>query len=202
MTLHPHTLIRMQLDRRRFILATTAASLSLKSLAQSPTATLTLHPETPGPTIPANFVGLSYETQQLTDPAFFSTANTGLIAMFRALGPHGVLRLGGNTSDVGWWKHTANSPQPPLPPKVVIIPLRPEETPFQKLAYSVTPQAIHNLRAFLDATGWTCLYGINLGTSTPERAAEEAAFVAKTLGNKLEYFQLGNDPTSSPRAFA
>ena len=50
------------------------------------------------------------------------------------------------------------------------------------------------LRGFLDATGWTCLYGINLATNTPERGAEEAAFVFATLGAKLEYFQLGNEP--------
>ncbi len=37
--------------------------------------------------------------------------------------------------------------------------------------------------------------GINGGSSTPERAAEEAEFVAKTLGpQKLEYFRLGNEP--------
>lgn len=69
------------------------------------------------------------------------------------------------------------------------------------LAYAVTPEAVRNLRGFLDATGWTCLYGINLGTNTPERAAEEAAFVAKALGPKLEYFQLGNEPDGFPRRF-
>ena len=52
------------------------------------------------------------------------------------------------------------------------------------LAYAVTPEAVRNLRAFLDATGWTCLYGINLGSSTPARAADEAEFVHKTLGAK------------------
>lgn len=188
-----------KLNRRSFLAATAAsaaASFAPKALAQQAPvqATLTLHPDKPGPTIPANFIGLSYETQQLTDPNFFSTKNTGLVAAFRALAPNGVLRLGGNTSDVGWWKPTPTSQQPPLPEKVVIIPLRPDEQPFQKLAYSVTPEAVINLRAFLDATGWTCLYGINLGTSTPMRAAEEAAFVYKTLGPKLEYFQLGNEP--------
>jgi hypothetical protein len=71
--------------------------------------------------------------------------------------------------------------------------------PNSALQYSITPEAIHNLRAFLDRTGWTCIYGINLGTNTPARAAEEAAYVAKTLGfthqhGKLEYFQLGNEP--------
>ena len=189
------------MDRRRFIAATAATALSLKSLAQQPTtATLTLS-KAAGPTIPANFVGLSYETQQLTDPTFFSPQNTGLIALFRALAPTGVLRLGGNTSDVGWWQPTPSSPQPPLPDKVVIIPLRPEEVPFQKLAYSITPAAIRNQRAFLDATAWTCLYGINLATSTPARAAEEAAFVTQTLGTKLEYFQLGNEPDLFPSRF-
>ncbi len=187
----------MKMDRRRFLVTTAATAVSLKALAQTPasaTATLTLHTDKAGPTIPTNFVGLSYETQQLSDPDFFSARNTGLVAQFRALAPHGVLRIGGNTSDVGWWKATPTSKQPPLPAKVVIIPLRPDERPFQELAYSVTPEAVRNLRAFLDATGWTCLYGINLGTSTPERAAEEAEFVAKTLGPKLEYFQLGNEP--------
>jgi hypothetical protein len=187
----------MKMDRRRFLVTTAATAVSLKSLAQTPAppaATLKLHTDKPGPTIPANFVGLSYETQQLTDPDFFSARNTGLVTQFRALAPRGVLRIGGNTSDVGWWKPTPTSKQPPLPPSVVVISLRPDEIPFQKLAYSVTPQAVVNLRAFLDATGWTCLYGINLGTSTPERAAEEAAFVAKTLGPKLEYFQIGNEP--------
>jgi len=194
----------MKMDRRRFLVATAATAVSIRTLAQKPVsaaATLTLHPDRPGPTIPANFVGLSYETQQLTDPNFFSARNTGLVAQFRALAPHGVLRIGGNTSDVGWWKPTLTSKQPPLPAKVVIVPLRPDERPFQQLAYSITPEAVRNLRAFLDATGWTCLYGINLGTSTPARAAEEAAFVAKTLGPKLEYFQIGNEPDGFAHRF-
>ena len=32
-----------------------------------------------------------------------------------------------------------------------------------------------------------------MGTNTPERAAEEAVFVAKTLGNRLRDFQIGNE---------
>ena len=56
------------------------------------------------------------------------------------------------------------------------------------------PKAITNLRGFLDATGWTCLFGLNLARNTPESAAEQAEFVSKTLGPKLEYFKLGNEP--------
>src|SRR5579875_257493 len=187
------------LDRRRFLQTTAAAaalsSSPVRTLAQAAAAAapLTLHPERNGPQVPVSFIGLSYEIEQLSDPSFFSGSNTGLIARFRELTPNGVLRLGGNTSDVGWWKPTSASTQPPLPPNV-IPSVEPGTKPFQQLAYAVTPEAIRNLRAFLDATGWTCLYGINLATNTPERGTEEAIFVNKTLGDRLEYFQLGNEP--------
>ena len=76
----------MKMDRRRFLVTTAATAVSLKSLAQTPApATLTLHPDQPGPTIPANFVGLSYETQQLSDPDFVTrdSATQGLRSLGR-----------------------------------------------------------------------------------------------------------------------
>jgi len=181
-------------NRRRFLQS--AATLSafahpaLRAIAQTAStqaAKLTLGQ--PGPSVPANYIGLSYEIEQLSDPSFFSASNTGLIEQFRALSPNGVLRLGGNTSDVGWWKENAASTAPPMN-------IRNTGTgePNSSLVYSIGPEAITNLRAFLDATGWSCLFGINLGTNTPDRAADESAFVAKTLGNKLDYFQIGNEP--------
>jgi hypothetical protein len=189
-----------KIDRRRFLSSSASASaLALpvvRILAQtaSSAASLQLHEDRPGPLIPANFIGLSYETEQLSDPSFFSASNTGLVEQFRALAPHGVLRLGGNTSDIGWWKPTPTSTAPPIN-----IHGNGNGEPTAALAYPITPDAITNLRGFLDATGWTCLFGINLGTNTPERAAEQAAFVHKTLrstqqGGKLEYFQIGNEP--------
>jgi hypothetical protein len=180
------------MDRRRFLLTTAATATlpSLKLLAQAAPATgsLKLHPETPGPHIPENFIGLSYETQQLSDPTFFSIENTGLIQQFRNLTPHGVLRLGGNTSDYGFWKPTPTSVPPPRAHRENKL-----GDPTPDLSYPVTPDAIHHLRAFLDATGWTCLYGINLGTNIPSLAADEALYVSTTLGPKLEYFQIGNE---------
>jgi hypothetical protein len=182
------------IDRRRFLAAGAAAVVtlpSLRALAQAATsqvATLKLRSEEPGPTVPRNFVGLSFETQQLSDPTFFSPANTGLIEQFRALTPHGVLRLGGNTSDYGFWKPTPTSTPPPRAKREYKV-----GDPPPDLSYAVTPEAVRNLRAFLDATGWTCLYGINFGNNTPALAAAEAEFAAKTLGAKLEYFQVGNE---------
>jgi hypothetical protein len=192
-------------SRRRFLRTSATASAlgipAVRALAQATApATLAIHADQPGPTLPSNYVGLSYEIEQLSDPSFFSPENTGLIQQFRALSPNGVLRLGGNTSDVGWWKPTPDSPRPSLPPNVVLQTPEGERSPMD-LAYAVTPEAVRNLRAFLDSTGWTCLYGINLGSSTPARAATEAEFVSQTLGPKLEYFQIGNEPDGFNRRF-
>ena len=138
--------------------------------------------------VPVDFVGLSYESEQLAKPDFFSAANTGLIEQFRDLAPHGVLRLGGNTSEFSWWKPTAAA-QPPKRDGVHEI----YGEPSAKLQYSITPEAVDNLRKFLDAAGWTCIYGLNLGTGTPETAAAEAKYAHQALGGRLKYFQLGNE---------
>jgi hypothetical protein len=148
---------------------------------------LKLSTDAMGPSVPDDYVGLSYEVQQLIDPSFFAASNIGLIDQFKALAPRGVLRLGGNTSEFAWWKATSDSPEPEHPQTRAV-----EGEPKPEY-YAVTPEAVRNLAGFLKATGWTCLYGIGMGTNTPERAAEEAEFVAKTLGASLQYFQIGNE---------
>ncbi len=167
------------ISRRKF-LSTTALSLAAVRLgAQSePESGITLDVagKATGARMPIDFVGLSYEVQQLVDPGFFSGRNTGLVEQFKALSPNGVLRLGGNTSEFAWWKPTPDSPEPTHPQT------REVEGEPKAQYYAVTPEAVTNLAAFLKATGWTCLYGIGMGTNTPERAAAEAAFVANTLG--------------------
>jgi hypothetical protein len=137
--------------------------------------------------MPIDFVGLSYEVQQLADPGFFSAQNSGLIREFKALSSTGVLRLGGNTSEFAYWKPKPDSPEPEHPQVREVV----GEPKAQY--YAVTPEAVRNLAEFLQATGWTCIYGIGMGTNTPARAAEEAAFAARTLGDRLQYFQIGNE---------
>src|ERR1017187_3051141 len=178
------------ISRRRF-LTTAALSLAATRLIAPRRAgaqvTLELSTQAIGHHMPDDFVGLSYEVQQLADPSFFAASNIGLIRQFKALAPRGVLRLGGNTSEFAWWKATPGSPEPEHPQTRVVAG---EPKPQY---YAVTPEAVRNLAAFLSATGWTCLYGIGMGTNTPQRAAEEAAFVAETLGGSLQYFQIGNE---------
>ena len=120
------------------------------------------------------------------DPSF-SAQNSGLIREFKALSSTGVLRLGGDTSEFAYWKPKPDAPEPQHPPVREVV-----GEPAAHY-YAVTAEAVRNLAGFLQATGWTCLYGIGMGTNTPGRATEEAVFVAETLGNRLQYFQIGNE---------
>ena len=178
------------ISRRRFLMTAALSLAATRLRAQGQAAaqiTLKLPTEATGPHMPADFVGLSYEVQQLSDPNFFSGSNAGLIGAFKALSPRGVLRLGGNTSEFAYWKPTPSSPEPEHKQ------VREVEGEPKAQYYAVRPEAVRNLADFLKATGWTCLYGIGMGTNMPDRAADEAEFVAKTLGASLQYYQIGNE---------
>jgi hypothetical protein len=132
---------------------------------------------------------LSYELAQLTDPEFFSAAHRRLVTHFRLLSPHGVLRIGGNTSEFCWFQADASTPAP----KLRVPPGNLEENWMPHQLFAIKPEAIDALAGFLRATGWKLIYGLNFGNSTPERAAREAAYVAHAVGERLEYFQIGNE---------
>ena len=178
------------LTRRKF-LATTLCSVAATRFrvhGQSEVrVVLAIPKDATGSNLPIDFVGLSYEVQQLADPSFFSAQNNGLIREFKALSLTGVLRLGGNTSEFAYWKPKPDSPEPEHPQVREVV-----GEPKARY-YPVTPEAVRNLAQFLHATGWNCIYGIGMGTNAPARAAEEAVFVAETLGDRLQYFQIGNE---------
>jgi hypothetical protein len=178
-----------KLSRRQFLssAAFTIAATKLSAQSQGAHATVAIPAEATGPRVPADFIGLSYEVQQLVDLNFFSAANTGLVNSLKAISHHGVLRLGGNTSEFEYWKPTPDSPEPSHPETRIV-----EGEPKPNY-YAVTAESIRNLNAFLEAAGWKCIYGVGMGTNTPERAAAEAEYVAATLGPRLEYFQIGNE---------
>jgi hypothetical protein len=179
----------MHVLTRRQIVTSLLASATVKSVPawQRDASALSLtEPAENG--IPADYAGLSYETMQLADPSFFAADNRGLVSLFRCLTPRGVLRIGGNSSEFCWWKTRADQVPPPYPSSAG------SENNWMPRSYTpIEPVAIDRLTGFLDATGWKAIYGLNLGTGTPERAAVEAEYVAKTLGNRLLFFQIGND---------
>ncbi|MDE3105468.1 MAG: hypothetical protein KGK08_09870 [Acidobacteriota bacterium] len=169
--------------------ALAATSLVRGSMAQSRQPTLTVSHDSTY-TVPLDFTGLSYEKAQLANPAFFSHRNHALVALFRALSPQGVLRLGGGSSEFA--TYVAQAPDASVPFEV----FGPDTSKTTKHGTLTTDAALTALRGFLDATGWSCLYGLNLGQGTAENAADEAEAVTRLLGPRLIALQIGNEPDS------
>lgn len=186
--------------RRRFLAQAAAAAITatVASSAQAEpssiiTGTLRVDTNAELSTVPANFTGLSYESAQLANPAFFSSANHQLISFFRQLSPCGVLRIGGGTSEFTTFSEEAPSGPPPFEV------FGPDTSKTVKKGTITSAPALRNLRDFLDATGWTCLYGLNLGQGTKENAAAEAEAACHILGPRLVALQIGNEPDSFSR---
>jgi hypothetical protein len=119
--------------------------------------------------IPPRFMGLSYEKLAMTY-GYFHPSNHNLIALLRRLGA-GVLRLGGGSVDELLWTRNGTGSHA-----------------------QITSADIKALAGFLESTGWQCLYGVNLATSTPALAAEEVAVAVSALGANLLGIELGNEP--------
>lgn len=171
------------------LLATTLAPPSRATPRAQPTASLKAYPDQHLAAVPADFIGLSYESQELQNPAFFSPGNRELIARFRNLTTKATLRLGGDTVDYAFWSSHSGAVPPARPTRKFAV-----GDPRPNLMWRVTPAALGNLRGFLDATGWRCLYSLNFGTSLPEIAAAEARAAARILDHRLIGFHIGNEP--------
>lgn len=178
------------LNRRALVAGALCAAGTTGASAAS-AARLTVHAEQTLNAVPRDYTGFSVETVQFADPSFYHPDNASLIALHRRLTPDGVLRVGGNSSEFCWWKARADAAEPTIRPPPGVG--RADNWMPQHF-HAITPEAVDNLRGFLDACGWTCIWGLNLGTGTPERDAEEAAYVARALGPRLRYFQIGNEP--------
>ncbi len=171
----------------------------------SPFVRLTLRPDRLGNKIRDDFTGLSYESAQLGNPHFFSGGNTQLAGFMRRLGTSGVLRIGGNTSEFSHWTpnpadQSAMSNADSMlmgdkaNPAAFAMAVGPDTGHKAPAPVSITPEAVRNLREFLDICGWKLIYGLNMGTGTAENAADEAAHVMDAAASKLVAFQLCNEP--------
>lgn len=151
------------------------AQRTRESQAQWRSVRLRLRPERVGAVIPSDFLGLGYEISSLAKRGVLAADNRPLIGLLRRLGQQGVLRIGGNTSDFATWSAGEEAISAPK--------------------HSVINQAaVEDLGGFLRATGWKLIWGLNLGTGTPQMAADEAAAVAAAAGDALLAFQIGNEP--------
>ncbi len=202
------------MDRRDFIRLSVASAAALQlpfnstrgfaDESRTGSIRLTLRPDRLGNRIGEDFSGLSYESAQLGNPNFFSGDNPELAGFMRGLGKSGVLRIGGNTSEYCYWKrgaegtagaaNTESMPADKTNPVAFGLAVGPDKGLTAAAAVNITPLAVRNLRDFLDACGWKLIYGLNMGTGTPDAAADEAAYVMDTIGTKLIAFQLCNEP--------
>lgn len=134
--------------------------------------TITVDPSTTVGTVPAHFVGLSYEKSELPT-GLFRGSDAALVAMLQLVGP-GILRVGGNSVDRTQWYAAP--------------------TTDGAAASTITTDDVDNLSAFAKAAGWPVIYGLDMKLSSPDVAAEEAQYTATSLGAYLEGFEIGNEP--------
>ncbi len=129
--------------------------------------------------------GFSFEKGHLATQ-FFTGTNAPLIALFKLLGP-GVLRIGANDVDTHDWVPTAmpvaGGAQPPM---------------------HIGTADVDQLAAFLAATGWKVIYGVNLKFMMTAPSVAEAQYVTTKLGANLLAFEIGNEISfyTTPQAWA
>jgi hypothetical protein len=150
-----------------------ARALSDAHQALAPTAVLRVETSRPGKAFALGAVGLATETKEFGSGRL-SPANVGLARLMRVLGPS-VLRIGGNSVDLSWWTDSS-------------------EPPPKWAAYTVTPVDLSALQGLLAATGWRVLLGVDLGHFEPARAANEANYAQRILGDSLLGLEIGNEP--------
>ena len=167
------------MDRRKILGqlggAICASTLPARASAPATSVTVHIHPERMGARIPPDFVGLGYEISSVAIPGLLSTKNTQYVQLVRNLGPRGVIRIGGNTSDFSTFHPNGD---PLAVPKGTVI----------------NRENLKELGGFLDAIGWQLIWGVNLGEGTVEEAVEEAKAVSDSVGGKLLAFEVGNEP--------
>lgn len=133
---------------------------------QDAAMTLTIDSRNPGPEIPQDFTGLSFESQLLL-PArdgsrYFSASNQPLLRTFRNLGIKS-LRIGGNTADV---------PTIPLPGAA----------------------DVNSAFAFAATAGAKVIMTLRLREGGPQSAAPVAREIMAHHRSELTCFAIGNEP--------
>jgi len=130
----------------------------------------------PGPRVPREFLGLSFELSSA--PVLAAFAHHGDFAtLLRSLGP-GILRLGGASADtrVAWTDSL--TPRPAWASRVLDI------------------ADLRSLRRLAVRSGWRVLLTIGLAHYDPRVASREAAAAKRTLGPWLAGIEVGNEPDS------
>jgi Glycosyl hydrolase family 79, N-terminal domain len=133
-----------------------------------------LSTDAPGPRIPADFLGLGFETTVMADPLLSSAP--GLEQLLRNLGP-GTLRFGGNSVQHTVWRPTG----------LAKLPL-----------FQLTPADVDATLGFARRVGWRVTVAMALSPADPSGALAEAAYLAQSGGDALLAVEIGNEPNLFP----
>jgi hypothetical protein len=126
-----------------------------------------------GAVIRQDFLGLSFETPTLHEPAMV-TQSPSLVRLLTGLGT-GLLRISGDSVD-----HTQWLPSPSAPAPWAVATL--------------TPADLARLAALMQASGWRVVLGLDLGHPIVAAAVDEARAATATLGSALAALEIGNEP--------
>lgn len=141
--------------------------------AQS-TVVVDLSPPKIGATLAPDFVGLSFEMQQVLPDTngnhFFTPKNKALVAMFKTLGIKN-LRVGGNTAD---------RPTLPTPSKI----------------------DVDSLFAFAKAARAKVIYTLRLNQGSLPAAIDMANYITRRHAKELDCFAIGNEPNVFSKEYA
>ena len=149
--------------------------LRLRPASEVAEVRVRLRPEVVLAEIPADFMGLGYEISSVARRGLLSREDAVYVQMVRTLGAKGVIRVGGNTADYA--RYTAAGEAVSTPKGTV-----------------VNDRVLRDLGGFLEATGWTLIWGIDLGEGTVADAVEEARAVKAAVGERLVAIEIGNEP--------
>lgn len=142
--------------------------------------TVTVHVDAgdPGRVIPADFLGLSFEADQL-HRQWIDPDRSNVDELVANLGAAN-LRFSANAVDNTAWQPDAGAPPPEWADAVV------------------TPGDLSRLGRFAEASGTTIDLGVNLAHHDPGAAAQEAAEARTRIGDRLRSVQIGNEPNVYP----
>jgi len=154
----------------------TPRAVTPKPRPPAPSLTVSVDTVHPGPPVPQDFLGLSFEMSSLPQIARYGSRGD-FAAMLRSLGT-GVLRFGGVSADTRIAWTDALTARPVWASGVV------DADDFRQLA------------GLAAQSGWQIVLTLGIVHFDPQAAAREAAAAKAALGPSLAAFELGNEPNS------
>jgi hypothetical protein len=135
---------------------------------------VTINRLAPGPPVPKEFLGLSFEAAALDQISQYADRGD-LVRLLRSLGP-GIIRFGGITSDQNIAWTDAATPKPPWASR------------------AIDPAQLQAIGRLSRRSGWKVLLTVGMAHFEPTAAAREVAAAHKALGANLAAVEIGNEP--------